>query len=137
MDSRQIALVQDSFGRIIPLPDETAAYFYGRLFAIAPEVRPLFKGDMAKQGRKLVMTLATIVNGLDHLDRIMPAARELAIRHVRYGVKEKHYDQVGRALLDTLRAKLGTAFDRETEAAWAEAYQLLSTAMIDAGRQAA
>lgn len=137
MDSRRVALVQDSFAQIIPLPDETAAYFYDRLFALAPEVRPLFKGDMAKQGRKLVMTLATIVNGLDHLDRIMPAARELAIRHVRYGVREKHYDQVGRALLDTLRAKLGAAFDRETEAAWAEAYQLLSAVMIKAGRQAA
>ena len=137
MDSRRIALVQDSFAQIIPLPDETAAFFYDRLFAIAPDVRPLFKGDMAKQGRKLVMTLATIVNGLDRLDRIMPAARELAIRHVRYGVKEKHYDQVGRALLDTLRAKLGAAFDSETEAAWAEAYQLLSNVMIEAGRKAA
>jgi hemoglobin-like flavoprotein len=137
MDFRQIALVQDSFAQIIPLPDEMAAYFYDRLFALAPEVRPLFKGDMAQQGRKLVLTLATIVNGLEKLDRIMPAARELAIRHVRYGVKEKHYDLVGSALLDTLRAKLGSAFDRETEAAWAEAYQLLSTVMIEAGRKAA
>ena len=135
MDSRRVALVQDSFAQIIPLPDETAAYFYDRLFALAPEVRPLFKGDMGQQGRKLVMTLATIVNGLDKLDRIMPAVRELAIRHIRYGVKERHYDVVGRALLDTLRTKLGPDFDRETEAAWAEAYQLLSDEMIEAGRK--
>lgn len=137
MDARQIALVQDSFVHVVPISDETAADFYSRLFAIAPHVRPLFKGDMAEQGRKLVMTLATVVAALDRLDTVLPTARELAVRHVRYGAQEAHYDAVGVALLDTLRAKLGARFDVETEAAWAEAYQALSGAMIEAARQAA
>jgi hypothetical protein len=33
-------------------------------FETAPEVKPLFRGDMTKQGRKLMATLALVVNGL-------------------------------------------------------------------------
>lgn len=137
MDSRQIALVQDSFMHVVPVSEETACFFYERLFELAPQVRPLFKNDMTEQGRKLVLTLATVVNGLDRLDTIVPVARELAIRHVRYGVRAEYYDHVGVALLDTLRTKLGAMFDAETEAAWANAYQILAGVMIEAGRDAA
>ena len=40
-------------------------YFTARLFEIAPSVKPLFHGDMKEQGRKLMATLAVVVNGLD------------------------------------------------------------------------
>jgi nitric oxide dioxygenase len=133
----QIDLVQQSFVHVVPIPDKVAAHFYERLFRLAPQVRPLFKNDMKAQGRKLVLTLATVVDGLDRLDSILPVARELAIRHVGYGVQAAHYDFVGAALIDTLRELLGPLFDGETEAAWAEAYQIVAGAMIEAGRSAA
>lgn len=137
MTPHQIDLVQQSFGHVVPIPDQVAAHFYDRLFRLAPQVRPLFKNDMRAQGRKLVLTLATVVDGLDRLDAILPVARELAIRHVGYGVQPAHYDMVGAALIDTLRDMLGAEFDPETEAAWAEAYQIVAGAMIEAGRSAA
>lgn len=128
----QIARVQDSFIHCLPIPDIVAATFYARLFAVAPETRALFRSDMAEQGRKLVMTLAAVVEGLDRLADIVPVARELAIRHVRYGVVEEHYALVGAALIETLRDLLGPNFDAETEAAWHAAYALVAETMIAA-----
>jgi nitric oxide dioxygenase len=102
------------------------------LFEIAPQVRPLFKNDMDEQGRKLMMTLSVVVNGLDRLDEIAPVARDLAIRHVAFGVKPEHYALVGAALLWTLGQGLGEKFTPEVEAAWTQAYTTLSGVMIGA-----
>ena len=84
---------------------DAAALFYGRLFEIAPEVKPLFKGEITEQGRKLMATLAVVVNGLDNLPSILPAASALAKKHVGYGVAAEHYAPVGAALLWTLIRK--------------------------------
>src|SRR5258708_2253620 len=102
MNSDQVALIQHSFAKIRPIAQEAAALFYGRLFEIAPDVRPLFRGDMAEQGRKLMATLGVVVNGLTDLESILPAASALAKKHVSYGVRAEHYGPVGVALLWTL-----------------------------------
>jgi hemoglobin-like flavoprotein len=54
-------------------------------------------GDMT--ARKLMTTLAVVVNGLSNLETILPAASTLAKRHVHYGVKADHYQPVGAALM--------------------------------------
>ena len=137
LNARQIDLVQDSFAAVVPITDSTAAEFYRRLFELAPDTKPLFSNDMTQQGRKLFLTLATVVDALDRLDTIVPVARELAIRHVTYGAKERHYAAVGAALIETLRAGLGPAFDRDTETAWLAAYTILSDTMLAAVREKA
>jgi nitric oxide dioxygenase len=100
------------------------------LFEIAPDVKPLFHGDMKEQRRKLMATLALVVNGLGDLPAILPAASALAKRHVAYGVKPEHYPLVGAALLWTLARGLGDAWNKESEAAWSAAYATLSGFMI-------
>ena len=132
MTPDQIARIRTSFARVTPITDDVARRFYGRLFNLAPDTEALFKGDMREQGRKLFQTLAGVVEALDRIDDILPDARELAIRHVRYGVQDRHYALVGAALLDTLRGVLGADFDHATEDAWDDAYTLLSGAMIAA-----
>ena len=117
-------------------PATAAELFYGRLFELDPELRPLFKGDMAKQGDKLMTTLAIAVRGLTNLDSIVPVVQQLGARHVGYGVKEKDYDTVGAALLWTLGQGLGDDFTPDVEAAWAEVYGLLATTMKDAAASA-
>ncbi len=129
---RQIELVQDSFALVLPVTAQAAAEFYRRLFIIAPDTKPLFHSDMEEQGRKLFLTLATVVDALDRLEDVLPVATDLAVRHVAYGAQIRHYDAVGTALIETLRALLGAHFDEETEAAWGCAYGLLSGAMIAA-----
>ncbi|MEL6680704.1 MAG: globin family protein, partial [Pseudomonadota bacterium] len=117
MTPAQIEAVQSSFAKVAPISDKAAELFYGRLFEIAPEVKPMFAGDMAEQGKKLMKTLGTVVNGLNNLDTVLPAAKDLAARHVTYGVTPKHYEPVGAALIWTLEQGLGPDFDAETRRA--------------------
>ncbi|MBV8168055.1 MAG: hemin receptor, partial [Alphaproteobacteria bacterium] len=76
MTPEQITLVKESFAKVKPIAPQAAALFYGRLFEIAPEVRPLFKGDIEEQGRKLMQVIATAVGALDRLDTIVPTVQD-------------------------------------------------------------
>jgi len=129
MTPEQIALVQTSFAQVLPIADTAAALFYNRLFELDPSLKPLFKGDMREQGRKLMTMIRVVVNGLNRLDQLVPAVQELGRRHARYGVTDAHYDTVGAALLATLHQGLGEAFTPDVAAAWAMAYALLADTM--------
>ncbi len=130
MTPQQVTLVQDSFAKVVPIADQAAVIFYDRLFEIAPQVRPLFKGDMTEQRRKLMAMLGTVVAGLSKLDTILPAASALAKRHVAYGAQPAHYPVVGAALLWTLEKGLGDAWTPQVASAWGEAYGTLSGYMM-------
>jgi hemoglobin-like flavoprotein len=130
MTPDQVKAIQESFAKVAPISEQAAALFYGRLFEIAPQVKPLFRGDMKEQGRKLMATLAVVVNGLSNLDTVLPAASALAKRHVDYGVKAADYTPVGAALLWTLEQGLGKEWTPELAAAWTGAYTVLSDYMI-------
>ena len=131
MNSDQVALIQHSFAKVTPVTGEAAALFYGRLFEIAPQVKPLFHDDMTDQGRKLMATLAVIVNGLTDLESVLRAASALAKKHVAYGVKAEHYGPFGVALLWTLERGLGAEWTSDLADAGTAAYTLLSEYMID------
>jgi hemoglobin-like flavoprotein len=111
--------------------------FYGRLFEIDPALRPLFKGDIKEQGKKLMVMLASAVRGLDKLDELIPVVRTLGERHIGYGVKDEHYEVVGAALLWTLEKGLGPDFTPETKAAWTAVYGVLASVMKDGARASA
>lgn len=132
MTPTDIELVQSSFAKVAPISDTAAELFYGRLFEIAPQTKSMFKGDMSEQGKKLMMTLGVVVNGLKDLPSIVPVAQNLAIKHIDYGVEAEHYTYVGEALIWTLGQGLGDAFTDEVEKAWLSAYSTLSSVMIDA-----
>lgn len=132
MTPEQIQKVQTSFASVAPISDEAGRMFYGRLFNIAPEVRALFRGDMDDQAAKLMAMLTVVVSELSDLEKLLPAARDLAQRHVAYGVEPQHYPPVGEALLWTLEQGLGDAFDEQTRTAWQSAYADLSAEMIAA-----
>ncbi len=130
MTPDQVKAVQNSFAKVAPISAQAAALFYGRLFELAPAVKPLFRGDMAEQGRKLMATLAVVVNGLSDLPAVLPAASALAKNHVAYGVKPADYETVGEALLWTLERGLGEQWSPDLSAAWSAAYRTLSEFMI-------
>ena len=67
----------------------------------------------------------------------LPFIQALGRVHARYGVREEHYDTVGAALMWTLDRMLGARFDDETADAWATAYHLLATLMIEAADEEA
>ena len=137
MTPDQIKLVQDSFAKVAPISAQAAELFYGRLFEIAPQVRAMFPDDMTEQRKKLMATLAIVVNGLNNLDTILPAASALAKRHVSYGAEAAHYPVVGQALLWTLEQGLGPSWTPEVAAAWTGAYTTLSEFMISEAHEKA
>ncbi len=134
MTPEQVFLVQRSWKQVLPIADTAAEMFYTKLFSLDPSVKRLFKGDMKAQGRKLMAMIGTAVGGLTNLPAIVPAVQELGRRHVKYGVKDSHYDIVGEALLWTLEQGLGDAFTPDVKAAWTAVYGVLATTMKDAAK---
>lgn len=134
MTPEEIRLVQTSFSKVAPVAEKAAEMFYNRLFEVDPSLRPLFKGDMAEQGKRLMAMIAVVVNGLADIGDLLPAVQDLGYRHAGYGVQEQHYTTVGGALLDTLEAALGDAFTPETKAAWTNVYGVLASTMIEAAK---
>jgi hemoglobin-like flavoprotein len=132
MNQTQIELVQSSFAQASRIAPHMASTFYAELFAIDPSLKSMFKGDMIVQGQKLMTMLGELVNHLTETDAMLSTARELALRHVAYGVEERHYTFVGIALLRTLQHELGRDFTPEARAAWTAVYHQLSNIMREA-----
>jgi hemoglobin-like flavoprotein len=132
MNQAQIELVQRTFAQASRIAPHLASTFYAELFAIEPSLKAMFKGDMIVQGQKLMAMLRYLVDHLAEPAVIEPAARELALRHVGYGVEAQHYAQVGTALLRTLQHELGRDFTPEARAAWGAAYRHLAAVMREA-----
>ena len=122
-------LVQTTFAKVVPIADQAAALFYGRLFEVDPSLRPLFKTDLKEQGKKLMTMIGVAVKGLDTLDQLVPAVQNLGRRHAGYGVTDAHYETVGGALLWTLEKGLGSAFTPDVKSAWTTVYTVLATTM--------
>jgi hemoglobin-like flavoprotein len=130
LSARQIALVQSTWQSVVPIADQAASLFYGKLFELDPHLKALFANtEMQAQQKKLMQMITVAVKGLDHLDKIVPAVQELGRRHVGYGVEEAHYATVGAALLWTLEQGLGKDFTPEVQGAWTATYTVLADSM--------
>jgi hemoglobin-like flavoprotein len=137
MNNEQKLLVQKTFEMVAPIADVAAGLFYGRLFEVDPSLKPLFRGDIKDQGKKLMATLKVAVQSLERLDALVPVVQALGRRHLAYGVRDEHYDTVGAALLWTLEKGLGEAFTPEVKEAWGEVYGILAKVMKDAANEVA
>ena len=135
MTEQQVRLVQQTFMRVLPISDLAAQLFYKRLFELDPSLRPMFKGDMQEQGRKLMQMIGMTVQGLSVPGEIMGLVADLGRKHVEYGVIDAHYDTVRTALMWTLGQGLGADFTAEVKMAWTEAYEFLAKVMKDAATE--
>lgn len=134
MNEQTIALVRESWRRVDAIAPAAAALFYENLFAADPSLRPLFRGDMAQQGDRLMRMIGAAVRGLDDLPALVPTLQDLARRHVGYGVQPAHYETVGAALLKTLGQGLADEFTPPVQQAWAEVYGAIAGLMLAAAR---
>lgn len=129
MTPAQIEIVQSTFKKVMPIAEIAADLFHARLFELDPKLKPMFRGDMKRQGMMLMSMLATAVRGLPQPEALVPVVKGLGRRHLAYGVKDEHFATVGQALIDTLAKGLGNDFTPDARDAWLAAYSLLSTVM--------
>jgi hemoglobin-like flavoprotein len=137
MTPRQIALVQGSWKDVLAVSETAAQLFYLRLFDLDPSLRPMFRGELREQGRKLIAMMSVAVNGLARIETLLPVIEALGRRHAGYGVKDEHYATVAAALSWALEQGLGSRFTPDVKDAWTEAYGLLAATMQRAARQEA
>lgn len=139
MKTYDINLLKKSWELIAEISmEEVGGLFYSRLFEIAPEVIPMFKNtSLPEQSKKLMDMLSYIISKLDTLNDILEDVSQMAKRHSKYGVKERHFTAVGSALIWTLERALGSHWNNELRLAWIKVYAILSTAMITAQEEVA
>ena len=134
MDSSTIQLVQNSWKQVEAIGPQAAALFYQNLFESDPTLKPLFKGDLTAQGKKLIEMISTAVNKLTELNVLVPVLQNLGKRHSGYGVQDAHYDTVGAALLKTLGQGLGDEFTPDVQTAWTNVYVTMADVMKAAAK---
>jgi len=132
---QDLVRVQESFDKLVPVAGLAADLFYQRLFYVAPSLRRMFPEDMRDQKRNLMLTLATVIQGLHDFDRLLPQVTALGAQHAGYGVELHHYQVVGETLIWTLERCLGNAFTPEVRLAWTRVYAVLAALMQDGAHE--
>ena len=129
MTAQQVYLVRKSFAELARHDHVAALVFYRRLFEIDPDLRPLFTGSIEEQARKLMDMLGVLISMLERPLGLDMELRAMGGRHATYGVRDEHYDTVGRALLDMLAESLERDFTPEMRTAWTALYGAVATTM--------
>jgi hemoglobin-like flavoprotein len=134
MQQHTITLVQNSWQKVAAIAPQAAELFYQNLFTADPSLKPLFKGDMPEQGKKLMQMIGAAVGKLNDLPTLVPILQGLGKRHAGYGVEDSHYQTVGAALLKTLGQGLGSEFTEEVKQAWTAVYSVMAEVMVAAAK---
>ena len=128
----QIELLETSFQAIAPRGEAFVTAFYERLFTRFPQTRAFFAStDMKEQRKRLLGALALVIQNLRKPEVLTSALKGLGQRHVKYGVRPEHYPIVGAVLLETFADFLGERWTQEYHDAWAQAYEAVSSIMLE------
>lgn len=130
-----IDLLEQSFEQVMPDAIAFSASFYDTLFRHNPDLKPLFANTSQEaQEKKLIFSLAAIIENLRSPDVLEPALKSLGARHFEVGTLEAHYPLVGQALLETFADYLKADWTPETATAWTEAYNAIATTMLEGAK---
>ncbi len=137
LSADDVKRVSTSFALVAPAAPMAARLFYANLFEAHPSLRPLFRGDMEHQGRRLMEMIGAAVGLLERPQALVPVLRQLGARHAGYGVLPWHYGAVGEALLRTLSESLGPDFGHAERQAWSRLFVFVAHEMQHAGETVA
>lgn len=110
-------LIRSSFDLIAPPREALIDRFYDNLFRVAPQVRPLFPEDMARQKRHLLSAVALVIKHADSLEPLRGGQAEKGSRHIGYGAQPGHYSVVRDTMLQTMGEVARDAFTDDFRAA--------------------
>ena len=129
MDIQQTYLIRKTFAEVQRSQHVAALVFYQRLFALDPSLQPMFRDDIEVQAQKLTDMLGVLIMMLERPEHLDAELRAMGARHKEYGVKDAHYDTVGRALLDMLAGVLDKQWTPDVQSAWTALYGAVESAM--------
>ena len=133
LEASDDVLLRESFERLQADFDQFSTYFYEALFRRAPELRPMFRDDLAGQGMKFITTLREVILSTKDATSEEERLAQLGSYHATLGVTAKSFAPMEEALIDTPKHTLGDAFTPELEAVWRKAYGEMSARMIRKG----
>lgn len=88
MNKETIAIVQQSWVKVVSIAPKAPELFYQNLFAADPTLQRLFKGNMTEQGKNLMQMIGAAVGNLNDLDGLIPVLHSLGKRHAVCGVNQ-------------------------------------------------
>lgn len=133
--SSDARLVKTSFTHVTANSGAAMEYFYSRLFIRYPEIRSMFPQTMREHMERFFASLTRIVWSIDSPDSRASYLGELARRHRKFGVKDRHYEPFLTVLLETVQYFNGHYWTDETRAAWDAALGHVSSVMRAAAEQ--
>ena len=133
LDEKQIELIEETFAKLAGSGDKLVENFYIKLFSRYPEVKPLFASvDQKEQEKKLLSSLALVVNNIRKPEVLGPALEKLGKNHQKYGAVAEHYPAVAETMLDVMSEFAGDLWTDEVEQAWSNALNTVANAMLQA-----
>lgn len=131
-----------SFALLEGAADRAGTLMYGRLFETVPEVLPQFRRDLSEPNLRPAAThrfmqLITFIRSAaectaeGHAASTRDTVQRLAQRHVGYRTEAAHYAPLREAMLWSLDQCLGGQFTPVIRRAWGEAYDRLTSAMVE------
>ncbi|MEZ5386285.1 MAG: globin domain-containing protein [Prosthecobacter sp.] len=129
MPARRVHTIRKSFAQLARHEHVAGLVFYRRLFERAPELKPMFKGDIELQAKKLLEMLGVLIAMLERPHGLELELKAMGARHAGYGVKDEHYAVVGQALLDMLGETLDGDFTPDVREAWTWLYGAVESTM--------
>ena len=125
-----VTLLRTSFEALTPKAPQLVDRFYAILFERYPQVKPMFaRTDMAEQKKHLIQALVLLVANLEKADILKGYLGLLGAKHVRYGVRDEHYDAVGECLLAAMAEIAGPIWNDELQREWAGTYGAVAAMM--------
>jgi hemoglobin-like flavoprotein len=130
MTPEAIGLVKASYADVTTKPRQLAARFYDRLFDAAPNLRPLFPGDLTLLQGHFEAAVALVVRNLDDVGTLRESLRDLGAQHVHWGARPEDYVTAREALVAAIGA-LSPSWDATLEQHWRRAVTAIIVPMLE------
>ncbi|MGF1459219.1 MAG: globin domain-containing protein [Leptolyngbyaceae cyanobacterium] len=128
----QIRLLETSFAQVRPKAMAFSDCFHRHLFQNHPDIEPMFSDvSLELQEKKLIASLALIVENLHNPAALAHALQALGAYHVTKGTLAEHYPYVGQALMQAFAEFLGDEWTPAVAEAWQAAYRTICDLMLE------
>jgi len=129
MTPEAITRVKSSWAGVAAQPRQLASRFYLELFAVAPNLRPLFPPDLTSLQGHFEAAVALVVRNLDDMNVLEQSLRELGAQHVHWGARPEDYVTAREALIAAIRS-LSAQWDTALEGHWRSAITAIVVPML-------